>query len=119
LVLGVKAQIHPKSHIKSLEFTNMRKTITFSLIAGAALLVSACNKSEAPVADNAAAPEVNAVDAMEGTTNDAMTNTDATATGAESNMTADNAVAGNAVEAAANATDEAANAAGNAVSNAK
>ncbi len=86
----------------------MRKTITLSLVAGAALLVAACNKTEAPVAaDNTAAPEVNASDAMEGTTNDAMTNTDAAAAGAEANMSADaNAAAGNAAEAATNAVAE-------------
>ncbi len=87
----------------------MRKITTFSFVAGAALLVAACGaKTETAPVDNAAAPEVNAADAMEGTTNDAMTNTDAA--GAEGNMVADNAAAGN---AAANAAD----AAGNAVSN--
>jgi hypothetical protein len=91
----------------------MRKIVTLSFVAGAALLVAACGaKTETAPADNAAAPEVNAADAMEGTTNDAMTNTDAA--GAEGNMVADNAAAGNATDAAANAADAAGNAAGNA-----
>lgn len=84
----------------------MRKTATLSFAAVAALALVACGQTETATADNAAAPEVNATDAMEGTTNDAMTNTDAAA-GAEANMAAD-------ANAAANATDAAANTAGNA-----
>jgi hypothetical protein len=87
----------------------MRKITVFAFVAAAALSVTACGKTETATADNAAAPEVNAADAMEGTTNDAMTNTDAAA-----------GAATNAVDAnvAANATDAAANAAGNATANA-
>ncbi len=78
----------------------MRKIIAISTLIAASLAVSACNKSEAPADANVAAPEVNAADAMEGTTNDAMTNSEAAA-GAETNMTAD----ANATDAAANAVD--------------
>jgi hypothetical protein len=88
----------------------MRKIVSFSLVAASALVLAACGQTETATADNAAAPEVNAADAMEGTTNDAMTNTDAAA-GAETNMAAD-------ANAAANATDAAANAAGNAANTA-
>ena len=77
----------------------MRKIVTFSFAAAAALLVAACGQTETAT-DNMAAPEVNAADAMEGTTNDAMTNTDAAA-GAEANAVDANA--------AANATDAVAN----------
>ncbi len=91
----------------------MRKIFTLSFVAGTALLVAACGaKTETAPADNAAAPEVNAADAMEGTTNDSMTNTDAA--GAEANMSADNAAS----NAAANVADAAVNAAGNVAENA-
>jgi hypothetical protein len=96
----------------------MRKIVSLSLVAGAALLVAACGGTPATAPEaNTAAPEVNAADAMEGTTNDATANVDAAA-GAEANMTADNA-AGNATEAAANAAVDAANAAGEAANAAK
>jgi hypothetical protein len=92
----------------------MRKIITLSLVASAALLVAACGKTETASADNVAAPEVNAADAMEGTTNDAMTNTDAAA-GATANMATDANAAANAADAATNAVaNVATNAAGNA-----
>ncbi len=78
----------------------MRKFIAISTIIAASLAVTACNKSETAADANVAAPEVNAADAMEGTTNDAMTNSEAAA-GAEGNMTAD----ANATDAAANAVD--------------
>jgi hypothetical protein len=84
----------------------MRKIVSFSLVAGAALLVAACGQTETASTENTAAPEVNAADAMEGTTNDAMTNTDA---GAEANMAASNAVDANAAAPVANAADAAAN----------
>lgn len=88
------------------------KLMTGSMIAGAALLVSACGKTE-PVASNdtANAVEMNAEDTMmDGTTNDMMTNTDA-ATGADANMAAD----ANAAAPAANATDANATNASNAM----
>lgn len=104
----------------------MRKIVTLSFVAGAALLVAACGKTETATADNTSAPEVNAAEVMEGTTNDSMTNTDSAA-GAEANMTADaNAVANaadnaaaNAVEAATNAVEAGANAAANAAAKAQ
>ena len=71
----------------------MRKIVTLSMVAAASLALAACGKSETPAADNPAATELNAADAMEGTTNDAMTNVDA-ATGAD-------AEAGRAIGAAA------------------
>jgi hypothetical protein len=85
----------------------MRKIITLSAVVAAALTVAACGKSETAATDNAAVTEMNAADAVEGTTNDAMTNVDAAA-GAEANMAAD------AANTAADAAGNAANAAGNA-----
>jgi hypothetical protein len=85
----------------------MRKIVTLSMVAAASLLVAACGGSEPAATDNAAVTEMNAADAMEGTTNDAMTNVDA-ATGADANMAADmnasNAMEANATDAMANAT---------------
>lgn len=89
----------------------LSKLMTGSMIASAALLVSACGKTES--ADNAAnVTEMNAEDSMmNGTTNDTMTNTDA-AMGADANMAAD----ANATNAAdANATDANATNASNAM----
>jgi hypothetical protein len=81
----------------------MRKIVTLSAVAAASLLVAACGGSETATTDNATVTEMNAADAMEGTTNDSMTNMDAaTATG---NMTDMNS--------AMNATDGAMNATGN------
>ena len=81
----------------------MRKIVTLSMVAGAALLVAACGGTEPAATENTAVTEMNAADAMEGTTNDSMTNMDAaTATG---NMTEMNS--------AMNATDGAMNATGN------
>ena len=81
----------------------MRKIITLSAVAAASLLLTACGGSEPATTDNASVTEMNAADAMEGTTNDSMTNMDAaTATG---NMTEMNS--------AMNATDGAMNATGN------
>jgi hypothetical protein len=92
----------------------MRKIITISTVAAAAFLVSACGGSQPAATENTAAvTEMNAADAMEGTTNDAMTNVDA-ATGADANMAADvNATAAapaadNAAAPATNAADAAA-----------
>jgi hypothetical protein len=88
----------------------MRKIMTLSIVAVAALSVVACGgtPTTAPEA-NVAAPEVDAANAMEGTTNDATANVDAAA-GAETNMSAANAAVEG--EAAANAAvDAAANAA--------
>lgn len=65
----------------------MRKIVTLSTVVAASLMVAACGGSQ-PAADNAAVTEMNAADAMEGTTNDAMTNVDG-AMGADANMAAD------------------------------
>jgi hypothetical protein len=88
----------------------MRKIITVSMIASAALFVSACGKTESTNATdaNAMVTEMNAGEAMEGTTNDTMTNTDG-AMGATDNMMAANA--GDAMAPAANAAAPAMNAA--------
>lgn len=71
----------------------MRKIVTVSMIASAALFVTACGKSETTNATdaNAMVTEMNAGEAMEGTTNDAMTNVDG-AMGATDNMAAGNAM---------------------------
>jgi hypothetical protein len=75
----------------------MRKIVTLSMVAAAALAVSACGKSEPANSDaNAMVTEMNASDAMEGTTNDSMTNVDASM-GASDNMAAGNMVADNAM----------------------
>jgi hypothetical protein len=116
--LGIKSEPPARStHIQGVIF--MRKIVSLSLVAGAALLVAACGGTPATAPEaNTAAPEVDAANAMEGTTNDATTNVDAAA-GAETNMTADNAAAGNATEAAANAAVDAAANAGEAANAAK
>ncbi|MGH6780525.1 MAG: hypothetical protein ACREB5_00260 [Sphingomonadaceae bacterium] len=90
----------------------LTKLMTGSMIAGAALLVSACGKTEpAETNDTANAVEMNAEDTMmDGSTNDMMTNTDA-ATGADANMAAD----ANAAAPAANAADANATNASNAM----
>jgi hypothetical protein len=76
----------------------MRKIVTVSMMAAAALAVSACGKSEPANSDaNAMVTEMNASDAMEGTTNDSMTNVDG-AMGTTDNMMAGN-VADNAMMA--------------------
>ncbi len=69
----------------------MRKIVTLSMVATAALLVTACGKSETTNTTdaNAMVTEMNATDAMEGTMNDTMTNTDG-AMGASDNMMMDN-----------------------------
>jgi len=75
----------------------MRKIVTLSMVAAAALAVSACGKSEPANSDaNAMVTEMNASDAMEGTTNDSMTNVDG-AMGASDNMMAGNTVSDNVV----------------------
>jgi hypothetical protein len=85
----------------------MRKIVTLAAVAAASLTLAACGGSETATTDNAAVTEMNAADAMEGTTNDSMTNMDAaTATG---NMTDMNAAA-NATEGAMNATANTTNA---------
>lgn len=87
----------------------LSKLMTGSMIAGAALLVSACGKTEpAETNDTANVAEMNAEDSMmNGTTNDMMTNTDA-AMANDAGMAAD-ANAANAADAtnaaAANATN--------------
>lgn len=82
---------------------NLNKAMIVSAIAVPALLVSACGSTEpAETVDNSTVTELPATDAMEGTTNDAMTNTDA-ATGDAG------AMADNATDAMANGTDAMAN----------
>ena len=65
----------------------MRKLVTVSMVAAAALAVAACGKTETTNTTdaNAMVTEMNAGEAMEGTTNDMMTNTDG-AMGATDNM---------------------------------
>ena len=90
----------------------MRKIVTLSMVAAAALTVAACGKTEATNTTdaNAMVTEMNAGEAMEGTTNDMMTNTDG-AMGATDNMMATNTVeaantmAANTMETAGNATN--------------
>ena len=89
----------------------MRKIVTISMVAAAALAVAACGKTETTNTTdaNAMVTEMNAGEAMEGTTNDMMTNTDgamgatdnmAVANTMDSNMAAPaNAMAGNASNA--------------------
>lgn len=69
----------------------MRKIVSISMVAAAALNVAACGKTEATNTTdaNAMVTEMNAGEAMEGTTNDMMTNTDG-AMGATDNMMATN-----------------------------
>jgi hypothetical protein len=71
----------------------MRKIVTVSMVAAAALAVAACGKTETTNATdaNAMVTEMNAGEAMEGTTNDMMTNTDG-AMGATDNMMVTNTV---------------------------
>ncbi len=89
----------------------MRKIVTLSMVAAATLTVAACGKTESTNATdaNAMVTEMNAGEAMEGTTNDMMTNTDG-AMGATDNMTVTNSVdtnmtATNVTETAGNATN--------------
>jgi len=71
----------------------MRKIVTLSMVAAAALTVAACGKTETTNTTdaNAMVTEMNAGEAMEGTTNDMMTNTDG-AMGATDNMMASNSM---------------------------
>ena len=73
--------------IFSLGAIDMRKIVTLSTVVAASLMVAACG-GQPVAADNAAVTEMNAADAMEGSTNDAMTNVDG-AMGADANMAAD------------------------------
>ena len=77
----------------------MRKIVTVSMVAAAALAVAACGKTETTNATdaNAMVTEMNAGEAMEGTTNDMMTNTDG-AMGATDNMMATNTADMNSME---------------------
>jgi hypothetical protein len=88
----------------------MRKIVSFSMIAAASLALAACGGSEPAATENAAVTEMNAADAMEGTTNDAMTNVDG-AMAADNAMSADanatDAMAANSADAAANSTEAA------------
>jgi hypothetical protein len=83
----------------------MRKIVTISAIAAAALALSACGKSETVDASNAVTT-MNEADATAGTTNDSMTNVDAAAGAnvADANAVVANATDANAV-AATNAVD--------------
>jgi len=76
----------------------MRKIVTFSMVAAAALTVAACGTSETTNTTdaNAMVTEMNAGEAMEGTTNDMMTNTDG-AMGASDNMMVTNTMDSNAM----------------------
>lgn len=90
----------------------MRKIVTVSMVAAAALAVAACGKTETTNATdaNAMVTEMNAGEAMEGTTNDMMTNTDG-AMGATDNMMAMNSADTNSMTATTtNAMDTAGNA---------
>ncbi len=89
----------------------MRKIVTVSMVAAAALAVAACGKTETTNATdaNAMVTEMNAGEAMEGTTNDMMTNTDG-AMGATDNMMAMNSADTNSMAPAMNAMDTAGNA---------
>ncbi|MFM9976875.1 MAG: hypothetical protein ACKVOP_02355 [Sphingomonadaceae bacterium] len=72
----------------------MRKIVTLSMAASAALFVAACGQSETASTTtdaNAMVTEMNAGEAMEGTTTDTMTNVDG-AMGATDNMMATNAM---------------------------
>jgi hypothetical protein len=94
----------------------MRKIVTISMVAAAALAVAACGKTEATNATdaNAMVTEMNAGEALEGTTNDAMTNTDG-AMGATDNMAVTNTVDANVAAPAANAATTTAGNASNAM----
>jgi hypothetical protein len=95
----------------------MRKIVTISMVAAAALAVSACGKTETTNATdaNAMVTEMNAGEAMEGTTNDMMTNTDG-AMGATDNMMMTNTMdAGNAMGTTATNAMEATGNASNAM----
>mgnify|MGYP000500511911 CR=1 FL=1 len=90
----------------------MRKIVTVSMVAAAALAVAACGKTETTNATdaNAMVTEMNAGEAMEGTTNDMMTNTDG-AMGATDNMMAMNSAETNSMTTTTtNAMDTAGNA---------
>ncbi len=90
----------------------MRKIVTVSMVAAAALAVAACGKTETTNATdaNAMVTEMNAGEAMEGTTNDMMTNTDG-AMGATDNMIAMNSAETNSMTTTTtNAMDTAGNA---------
>jgi len=80
----------------------MRKFVTLSAVAALALSVAACGKSESVNAADANVTEMNTTEAIEGTTNDSMTNVDAAA-GASDNMMASNTT----TNATSNATDNA------------
>ena len=88
----------------------MRKFVSLSMVAAAALTVAACGKTETTNTTdaNAMVTEMNAGEAMEGTTNDMMTNTDG-AMGATDNMMAsnmsDNMMADNSSMMAGNASN--------------
>jgi hypothetical protein len=98
LDLGIKGK-RPSRSFFTLGVFIMRKIVTLSMVAGAALLVAACGGTKPAETENATVTEMNAADAMEGTTNDAMTNVDAAA-GADANMAADaNATAAPAADA--------------------
>jgi hypothetical protein len=81
----------------------MRKFVTLSAVAALALAVTACGKTETVNAADANVTEMNTTEAVEGTTNDSMTNVDAAA-GASDNMMAGNAMGDTTTNAMGNAT---------------
>ena len=83
----------------------MRKIVTLSMIASAALIVSACGKTETTTTEaNSMVTEMNATDTMEGTTNDTMTNVDG-AMGANDMMAANTTMTTNTTETTTNASN--------------
>ena len=83
----------------------MRKIVTISMIASAALFVTACGKTETTNTEaNSMVTEMNASDTMEGTTNDTMTNVDG-AMGANDMMAANSTMSSNMSDNAMMATN--------------
>lgn len=69
------------------------KLMTASMVAGAALFVSACGGGETPAADNATTTDLNATDPMmSGEANDTMTDGDAMMNTEEANAMDGNAM---------------------------
>lgn len=85
----------------------MRKIVTLSMVAAAALAVTACGKTETTNTTdaNAMVTEMNAGDAMEGTTNDMMTNTDGAMGATDNAMMSSNAMGSDAMSSNAMASD--------------
>ncbi len=81
----------------------MRKSIIIPAVAVLALAVSACGRSEPVNAADANVTEMNTSDAIEGTTNDSMTNVDAAA-GTSDNMMGANGMMNGASNTTSNST---------------